>query len=271
MLQFPSLDGFEPTRQTLHNYAIVVGVVPRAHAAFHPQWWHISLRLTERGLKTAVMPLPQNGTFWLEMDLQQHTILLQTSYGGTQAFGMTAGLTGTEMGDQVLTAVTDLGLTGDYARAKFESNEPRVYDPERAETFFTALNSVHHIFAGHRAALTGKMGPIQVWPHGFDLAFEWFGTQVVQHKEQGELQELPSQINLGFYPGEDPYFYSNPWPFAAEQLLDKPLPAGANWHTEGWQGSMLAYRKLVGDDTAETRLRAYARAVFDLASPTLRA
>lgn len=269
MSLFPSLDGFEPTRQTLHNYANVIGVVPRSHAAFHPLWWHISLRMTEWGLKTAVIPLPDNQSFWLEMDLRHHNILLQTSYGGTQAFSMTAGLTGTEMGERVLTAVTDLGLPGQYAHEKFENDEPRIYEPAQAEKFFTVLTHIHRIFAGHRAALTGKMGPIQVWPHGFDMAFEWFGTRVETHEEHGEIKTLPSQINLGFYPGGDPYFYSNPWPFAAGRLLDKPLPAGASWHTEGWQGSILPYRELVGDENAEARLREYAQAVFEVASPTL--
>lgn len=266
---FPSLDDFEPTRQTLHNYANVMGVVPRAHAASHPQWWHISLRLTERGLKTAVMPLPDNQTFWLEMDLRRHRILLQTSYGGTQAFSMTAGLTGTKMGERVLTAVADLGLSGQYARAKFENDESRIYDPSQAEIFFAVLSNAYQVFAEHRAALTGKMGPIQVWPHGFDLAFEWFGTRMVPHEEQGQVKKLPSQINLGFYPGREPYFYANPWPFAADQLLDKPLPAGASWHTDGWQGSILPYRELVHDENAAARLRTYAQAVFDLAAPTL--
>lgn len=268
---FPSLENFEPTRQTLHNYANVVGVVPRAHAVFHPQWWHISLRLTERGLKTAVMPLPDGQTFWLEMDLRRHNILLQTGYGGTQVFSMTAGLTGTEMGDAVLTAVTNLGLSGEYVREKFESDDARTYEPAQAENFFTVLSHVHLIFAEHRATLTGKMGPLQVWPHGFDLAFEWFGPRTERYEEHGTVKELPSQINLGFYPGGDPYFYSNPWPFAGEQLLDKPLPDGAAWHTEGWQGSILPYQELINDENAESRLRAYAQAVFDLAAPTLAA
>jgi len=269
MSLFPSLDGFEPTRQTLHNYANAIGVVPRTHAAFHPQWWHISLRITERGLKTAVMPLPDGQNVWLEMDLRHHNVLLQTSYGGTQAFSMAAGWTGTEMGERVLTAVADLGLSGTYAREKFESDEPRPYDPAQAETFFTALTHAQRIFADHRATLTGSMGPIQVWPHGFDLAFEWFGTRVERHEEHGDVKELPSQINLGFYPGDDPYFYSNSWPFEADQLLDKPLPAGAAWHTEGWQGSMLPYRELVNDENAASRLQDYAQAVFDLASQAL--
>jgi hypothetical protein len=269
MSLFVSLDGFELTRQTLHNYANVIGVVSRTHAAFHPQWWHISLRVTERGLKTAVMPLHDGGTFWLEMDLHHHNILLQTSYGGTQAFSMTDGLTGNEMGDAVLTAVTDLSLTGEYAREKFASDEPRPYDPVQADHFFTVLTAVHRIFSDHRATLTGKMGPIQVWPHGFDMAFEWFGTRIESHEEHGKIKEQPAQLNLGFYPGGNPYFYSNPWPFATDRLLNKPLPEGAVWHTEGWQGSMLPYWKLINDPHAESRLRAYAQAVFKLAAPTL--
>ena len=269
MTLFPSLDGFEPTRQTLHNYVNAIGVIPRAHAAFHSQWWHISLRVTENGLKTAVMPLPDSGTFWLEMDLRHHNILLQTSLGGTQSFNMQAGLTGSQMGEQILTAVANLGLSGEYAREKFESDEPRTYDPAQAGKFFTALRNAHRILSEHRATLNGKMGPLQVWPHGFDLAFEWFGTRTETHEEDGAVKELPSQINWGFYPGGEPYFYANPWPFESEQLVNKPLPVGAAWHTEGWQGSMLAYKELVDEKNAEVRLREYAQAVFDLASPTL--
>jgi hypothetical protein len=98
---------------------------------------------------------------------------------------------------------------------------------------------------------------------------EWFGTRTVTYEEHGQLQESPSQLNLGFYPGQPIYFYSNPFPFAGEQLLDKELPAGARWHTEGWQGTMLPYSELLDDDNAETRLRHFARRVYELALPTL--
>ena len=72
MSLFPSLDGFEPTRKTLHLYAQAVGVVPRVHAAAHDKWWHISLRVTPTGLKTAVFDLPTLGTN------QQFLNLIQT-------------------------------------------------------------------------------------------------------------------------------------------------------------------------------------------------
>jgi hypothetical protein len=94
----------------------------------------------------------------------------------------------------------------------------------------------------------------------------------VTYEEHGQAQTSPSQLNLGFFPGNEqavPYFYSNPFPFAAEQLLPKPLPAGAQWYAEGWQGTMLPYAKLVNDEAAEQRLLAYAQAVYTLAAPTL--
>ena len=42
---FPPLTEWEATHKTLHLYSNVVGVVARAHAEFHPKWWHISLKV----------------------------------------------------------------------------------------------------------------------------------------------------------------------------------------------------------------------------------
>ena len=270
---FPSLTGWESTRETLHLYSKVVGVVPRAHAEFHPKWWHISLKVQPDGLVTDNMPLPGGGIFALKMDLLGHKVVLYSSRGEVREFSMREGLSATAFGDQVLGAVADLGLAGEYAREKFENDEPREYDPAMAGTYLTALVNADRAFKKHRAGLSGELGPVQLWPHGFDLAFEWFGTRVMEYEEGGQIEKYPSQLNLGFSPGEpnhpEPYFYSNPWPFEGDQLVDKPLPSGARWFTESWQGSILEYDSLVNDSQAEDKLLAYARAVYDLASPTL--
>ena len=120
---FPSLTGWEPTRQTLHWYSKAVGVVPRAHAEFHPKWWHVSLKVRPDGLVTDNMSLPGGGIFALKMDLLGHKVVLFTSRGETREFSMADGLSATAFGDQVLGAVADLGLTGEYAREKFENDE----------------------------------------------------------------------------------------------------------------------------------------------------
>lgn len=270
--QFPPLLDWEPTRETLHWYARAIGVIPRALAEFHPKWWHISLTVQPDGLATDGIGLPDGGTFRLKMDLQQHQVLLLVNDKVTREFSMVEGLSATAFGDQLLGAIADLGLTADYDRERFENDEPRPYNPDVVPAFWKALVNAARIFKEFRATLSGDPGPVQLWPHGFDVAFEWFGTRVVTYEEDGEKTEYPSQINLGFYPGDPvnaPYFYSNPWPFEAEQLLNQPLPEGASWHTEGWQGTILPYDEVAGDPNAGERVLEYARHVHELASPTL--
>jgi hypothetical protein len=273
-LIFPSLDGFEPTRQTLQLYSRVVAAIPRSHGQFHPRWRHISLKVQPDGLITAPVALPDGGTLRLKMGLVDHQIVLTMDGERLAAFGMADGISSSAMADKVLGEVAKLGLSGEYDRARFENPEPRVYDPDLVSEFLKALVEVDRIFEQHRATLPGEPGPVQFWSHGFDLAFEWFGTRVEVYEENGEPQEIPAQLNLGFFPGGPetaPYFYSNPWPFEGDQLLGQVLPEGASWHTEGWQGTILPYEALKTDPQAEQRLLAYAERVFELAAPTISA
>lgn len=267
----PLAPDWEATRATLHRYAQAVGVVPRAHAAAHPKWWHISLQVRPTGLVTVPMVRPGGGSFHLRMNLRDHAVHLETSLGDHRVFSMTEGRPGTDFGDRILAAVAELGLDGPYARERFESDEPAVYDPSAAETFWSALVNVASVLEEHRLSLDGTVGQVQLWPHGFDVSTEWFGTRTVEAEEHGEVQSFPSQLNLGFYPGTDePYFYSNPWPFD-ERLVGEELPHGARWHTDGWEGTYLPYANLAGDPHAAAKLREFAARVHELAAPTLTA
>ncbi len=263
-------EDWEPTRATLHAYAHGVAALARTHAPAHPQWWHASLKADSTGLATEPIPLPGGGSLTARLDFERHVALLVPTEGASIEFDMTVGATGTEFADQLIETAAGFGLAGVYDREKFENNEPRTYDRSHASTFWQALSNIHSVFDAHRLSLEGSVSPLQLWPHGFDLSFEWFGTKVETHKENGEIQEYPSQLNLGFYPAGDAYFYSNPWPFD-ESLPANQLPHGAVWNTEGWQGTKLSYSDLVGDPDAATKLSEYAAAVFEVASPTLTA
>lgn len=270
MTAFPALPvDFEPTRATLHAYANAVAALPRVHAVAHPKWWHISLKVRPDGLVTEAMPLPEGGAVFVRMDLRSHEIVIESSSGERRSFPMDQGLTATEMGDALIGAAAEMGLTGDYNRTKFENDEARDYDGEHAGGLFEVLVTVEAAIAEHRNRIGGEVGPIQLWPHGFDLAFEWFGSKMVPHEEDGEVTELPAQINLGFYPAGDAYFYSNPWPFDGDALLTLELSDGARWNTEGWEGSMFVYADLAGRPDGVERFLEYAGAVFNAATPTL--
>lgn len=267
----PLPENFEPTRATLHAYAHAIGAIPRTHADPHDKWWHVSLKVTDRGLETDSVSLANGGRFNVRLDSDSHEVVLAVAGGDETRISMTDGLTGTEMGERLIALVAELGLEGEYNREKFGSDDAREYDPEVAATYFTAARNVNGVFKQHLESLPGEVSQVQLWPHNFDLACEWFGTRVEKHEEEGEVTEYPSQLNLGFYPEGRAYFYSNPWPFEGDKLTGISLPHGAEWNTEGWEGSILYYDQLAGDPDAASKLADFARAVFDAASPTLTA
>jgi hypothetical protein len=93
------------------------------------------------------------------------------------------------------------------------------------------------------------------------VSFEWFGSRLVEHDEDGDTAAMPAQLNLGWYPAGDAYFYSNPWPFD-ESLISVALPRPATWHTESWKGTMLRYAHVTGDPAGVEVFTEYADAVF---------
>jgi len=258
-------DGWEPTRATLHAYARALGTLPQTHVPQHDAWWHISLKPRPDGLTTENMQLPDGGLINGRLDFLSHEVVLQASTGWERRFDAREGRTGTEMAEALIAAAAEVGLDGDYVRKDFEDDEAGAYDEAAVAAFWQALTSAAAVFESHRATLDHrKVGPVQFWPHGFDLAFEWFGTRVAEY--DGTM--YPSQINLGFYSTGRPYFYSNPFPFDGDILMAVDLPVGA-WTTEPFEGSRLWYDEVAGKPDGAAVVREYARAVFTTASHTL--
>ncbi len=270
----PLPENWDATNETLHLYSRVIGVVARLHAPTQPHWWHVSLRLDGDGYLSQAMPLPGGGAFRLRMDLGSHEVELLT--GGTRqhAWPMDAGLSATQLAANVFAAVADYGLTGDYPLEKYADDQPRRYNPAHAAAWFAAISAIDSLLETRRSSLTGERGPVQLWPHGFDIAFEWFGKTLSFPDERGHPVNYPAQISLGFSPGERyhpaPYFYSNPYPFDDQRLKKHTLVHGARWFNNGWQGSVLEYDSVAGDPAGAEKFLEYAQTLFDLASPDLR-
>jgi hypothetical protein len=194
---------------------------------------------------------------------------ISTSNGESRGLNMREGLSSTEFGNRLLSTLADLGIEADFERDKFENDEVREYDPEAANRYGEILQTAARVLDLHRSELVGETGPIQLWPHNFDLALEWFGSLKVPRDDGSEL---PSQISFGLAPGDsshvEAYFYSNPWPFQ-ESLQDRELPSGARWFTDSWQGTLLPYASIAGRDDGTDKLAVYFKAVYDLAFPLL--
>ena len=265
---FPALaDHWEPSRATLHAYAKALDALPQAHVTKHPAWWHISLKPRPNGLATSNIALPDGGLMNGLLDFRNHEIVLESSSGWRRSFSAREGRTGTQMAEALIDSVEEIGLTGEYVRKDFEDDAAGKYDEAAVAPFWTALTSVTGVFEAHRATLDHRsVSPVQFWPHGFDLAFEWFGTK--QAEEGGTT--YPSQLNLGFYSAGRPYFYSNPFPFSGDEVRKMELSVGA-WCDEMFEGSILYYDEVADSPDVVAKLATYAREVFEAASPTLMA
>lgn len=256
----------EPTRAALHAYAHGATALSRVHGVAHPKWWHVSLKVGPAALVSDPVPLPGGGALQVSLDLLSHAVIMRTGEREVAAFSMRDEMTGTEMGTQIIAAASELGLAGEYDTSKFEDDVSHEYDPDHARAIVDAFVTARVAFERYRADLSGPLSPIQVWPHNFDMSMEWFGSRT----ETYDGEELPGQLNLGLFPKDRAYFYSNPWPFD-EGLIGSPLPHGAEWHTEGWKGTILHYDVLAGDPNGIDKLVEYASAVYALAAPTLTA
>ena len=264
LVPFP--EAWATTRQALHRYLAAISVVPRAHAEPHPHWWHIGLTVQPNGLVTTPLRLPDGGSLTLGVDPARHAAWLDAPTSHLE-FPLDAPTTGSEFGDRIVAEAVALGLDDTFDRARYASDEATEYDLGAAVAGWHNLTAVHGVLERHRARIDGETSPVHVWAHHFDMSFEWFGTRMAMG-EGGS--PAPAQLNLGFDPGETPYFYSSPWPFD-DRLLGEPLPEGAAWHTAGWKGSMLPFDAVLGDAGWAERVLEYAAAVHRLARPTLMA
>jgi hypothetical protein len=231
----PDLSGWEPTRDTLSWYAKAVGSIPRVLLEAHPKWWHISLKINPRGLITDPIPRAQTEgeTVSLLMDLKDQVLRILDPRGTGRTFSLSEGLPAIDFGEKLITELAEMGIEGAFDVSRFNNDKLRTYHEAHASAYLDAVTKIAEIQQSQKSEIRGKSGPVQLWPHHFDMAFEWYGTKQVTFVEQGYTQSYPSQINFGFSPGDEshpePYFFSNPWPFHGS-LISHPLPSGALAH-----------------------------------------
>lgn len=266
--QFPRLPDWTPTRQTLYAYARVLGAIRRAFTPEQYDWQHVSLRVYTAGLTSTPIPHPKDKgrSFALSMDLRNHYILLTDSQGEVQQYRIAEGYTATELGDLLLEKLAAMGVEGSVLRSKFENSDERRYAMDDAERYFSALSSVGHVFADFKDGLPGDTSDLQLWPHGFDLAFFNYGDRVAKYEEEGQQKEARAKIGVGFAPpggGQaHEYFYVYSFPHD-EAVSQAALPTGASWYAGGWQGALLPYAAVAENADGGTLLKEFLQAAYD--------
>jgi hypothetical protein len=249
MDEWPALpyDDWRDTRDTLHMYTQVVGKLRLALSPFEPQWAHVPLYVTARGLTTSPLPAGPR-TFDVEFDLVDHQLFLRTNDGGVEQLALRPRAVA-DFYQDVMAALERMGVEVTISAKPSEVEDPipfaedrthHAYDPDQANRFFQVLSRVDVVFKEHRGRFLGKTPPVHFFWGTFDLAVARFsGRPATPPPGAGTIMRYggdAEQICAGFWPGHDQalgaafFAYAYPKPDSLEKTGIRPDEA--RWDTE---------------------------------------
>lgn len=272
---------WRPTKETLHRYCQIVGKVRMALTPPLNHWWHVTLRVSARGVTTGPMPYGAGpGLAEIELDLVAHRVVVRTSDGGTRDFALHDGLTVAEFHDRLFAALAALGVEASIRPAPFDLGdgpdfpddlEHRAYDADAVARWWTVLRGAAGAFAELSGRFAGKTSPVQLFWHSFDLAVTRFsgrrapaGAGADPVSAEAYSHEV---VSFGFWAGDDRipdaafYAYAAPEPGG---LAERPLaPGAARWQT-GPTGSLalLMYEDMRSAADPRAELMAFLESAY---------
>ena len=254
--RFPALplSEWEESKQTLHLYAQIVGKIRMELTPFQNHWWHVPLFVNTRGLGTRTIPYNDHH-FEINFDFVDHQLKVITNQGEKAAFDLYDGLSVSEFYKNLFGILNQFGIEVEILAKPYdqpfdtpfaENTEHNSYDKEYVERFWRILTQLNRLFQEFNRDFTGKVCPIQLYWHSFDLAVTRFsGEEAPPMPEAGHVdQEAYSHevISFGFWTGDenipDAALYSYTFP-APEGLDEAPLKPDKAFWTEQ-RGSPMA-------------------------------
>lgn len=230
-------EGWQPTRETLHRFAQILGKVrlakypPNAVAGQ-------SLPLSACGITTGPLPYAAEGAqlFSLELDWVAHCLRLASSRSGARSEAL-AGLSVAGFYHQVLACLAEAGADVAFRAVPvdlhpatpFPSDEAHAtYDAEAVARLWHALREGHAVLRAVGERMSGRAGPV---------TFGWYRFAL----ESPLRVAVPAgarrpTVVFQFHPGTAhvPYPAFRLWVAPAPAgLTSYPLPEGGQWVAEG--------------------------------------
>jgi hypothetical protein len=274
------LDAWRPTCDTLHLYAQIPGKIRLKLAPPEPEWNHVPLYVTARGLTTSPMPYGER-SFEIAFDFIMHKLVIAASDGAAKFIDLGPRSVSAFYAD-VMKGLSECGIEVSISDAPQEMPNPipfardevhASYDREWVEKFFRALVSVDTVFKAHRAPFRGRHTPSQVWWGSLDLGYERFSGRPAQPPPGANLLYRvgadAEQINVGFWPGDDRFLepaffaYAYPKPEGLENAVIRP--AAAFWSKELGE-FLLRYEDVRRSASPADMVMEFARSTYDAAA-----
>jgi hypothetical protein len=243
---------WKDTAATLQLWMQIVGKVRLALTPWLNHSWHVTLRVTARGLGT---PLISNGgrDFQMEFDFLDHVLVLRSADGNARSVKLRP-IAVADFHAEAMAALGELGIRVEIdeipneipdAIAFSQDRMHASYDAAYAEKFWRVLLRAHAVFSHFRTGFLGKASPVHFFWGSFDLAVTRFsGRPAPLHP--GGIPHLPDAVvreayshevsSAGFWPGgggiEYPAFYSYAYPAPEGFASARVQPAAAFFSKE---------------------------------------
>ena len=240
-----SYEQWSATCDTLHAHSQVLGKIAVELAPPEPQFQHSALRLTARGLETALLPAPDgSGGLVVALDLRSHEAIAEHTDGGAVRVPLTPNRPVGEVTRALLEAVNSLSAPVainptpqevTWTVPLDEDTEHATYDTDQVASYFTAATEAALVLAAFRAAYRGRSTPVNAWWGSFDLAVNMFSGRPAEPPSNDYIfrNAMDSEeVAVGWWPGDARYgkaaFYSFAHP-VREGFEDALMPP-ARWN-----------------------------------------
>lgn len=274
------LASWESTRATLHMYAQIVGKIRLTLAPPEPQWGHVTLFVTTRGLTTGPMQ-SNNRTFSIDFDFLAHEARVDANDGTARTLSLLPAKSVADFYAALMGALDEMGLSVRINTMPQEIANPipftedtthATYEPEPVTTFFRILSLVDVAMKAHRAPFRGRQSPVQFFWGTFDLAYARFSGRPATPPSNNVIMRGAmdaEEICAGFWAGDErfaePGFwcYAYPKPDGLEKLAI--APAAASWNAAMGE-FILRYEDVRNAASPFDTLAEFFRSTYDISA-----
>jgi hypothetical protein len=239
------LEEWKETHKTLHRYTQIVGKIRMTLTPPQNHWWHVPLYVNTRGIGTGPIPW-HDGRLEINFDFVEHRLKVHTSLGQSDYFELYDGLAVANFYHNLFSVLENFGIKANILAKPYslpeaipfkEDYEHVQYDRIYVERFWQILMQVEHVFKLFNRDFCGKVCPIQLYWHSFDLAVTRFsgkeGPPMPETDPVNKEAYSHEVISFGFWAGDenipDAAFYSYTYP-APDGLAESSLkPQHAYW------------------------------------------
>ena len=217
------------TLDTLHMEMQILGKVRVALSPPEPEFAHVALYVTVRGISTGLVPSAR-GPFEVEADLRDHRVVLRTSWGEARDIALAARPVA-EFWRDITGALDASGIDVELSSMPQEVDDPipfpddtvhATYDRPAVTRFWRALLDAESVLRERRARWPGKAPPVQLWWGSLDLSMSLYtGRPLTPPADADVITRVGATeevFSAGFWPGDA----RTPYPAFFAYMSPKP-------------------------------------------------